>query len=105
MKRGFCVSHLLHPGTEQALRRRKAGSSRGNSTVCTLLSKEFGVLKTFVSFSFCLLRYHADYTSPLHPMSKKRDTSHSGRSFPLGNSIPVVLAQSPVKPFVDFSGL
>lgn len=42
MKRDFCVSHLLYPGMEQALKRMKAGSSRGNSTVCTQLSKEFG---------------------------------------------------------------
>lgn len=105
VKRDFCVSHLLYPGTEQALKRRKAGSCRGNSTVCTQLSKEFGVPKTFVSFSFYLLRYHADYTSPLHPISKKRDTSHSCRSFPLGNTVSVVLVQSPLKPFMDFSGL
>lgn len=73
MKRDLCVSHLLFPGMEQALKRRKAGSSRGNSTVCTQLRKEFGVLKTFVLFSFYLLRYHADYTSPLHPIKAKRE--------------------------------
>lgn len=106
VKRDSCVSHLLCPGAEQALKRRKAGSSRGNSTVCTQLRKEVGVLKMFISFSFYLLRYHADYTSPLHPIkAKKRDTSHSCRSFPLGNAISVVLVQSPLKPSMDFSDL
>lgn len=51
--------------------RKEAGSSRGSSTVCTRLSKELGIFKTFVSFSFYLLRYHADCTSPLHLISKK----------------------------------
>lgn len=104
MKRDFRVSHLLFPGMEQALKRRKAGSSRGNSTVCTQLRKEFGVLKTFVSFSFYLLRYHADISTASHK-SKKRDTSHSCRSFPLGSTISVILVQSLLKPSMGFSGL
>lgn len=48
VKRDFYVSHLPYLGMEQALKKKKAGSSRGSSTVCTQLSKEFGILKTFV---------------------------------------------------------
>ena len=86
--------------------RKEAGSSRGSSTVCTRLSKELGIFKTFVSFSFYLLRYHADYTSPLHLISKKkkkRDTSHSCRSFLLGNNVFVVPLQSLLRSLENLS--
>lgn len=66
-----CYASHLYLEMEQALKKRKAGSSRGGSTVCTQLSKEFGIFKTFISLPFYLLRYHADYTSSLHPVSKK----------------------------------
>lgn len=103
VKTDFYASHLLYLGMEQALKKRKAGSSRGSSTVCTQLSKEFGSLGVFLSFSFYLLRCHADYTSPLHPRSKKRDTSHSCRSFPLGNAISMILIQSPLRSLENLS--
>lgn len=57
-------------------------------------------LKPFISSSFYLLRYHADYTILLQLLGERRDTSHSCRSnLPTVNTFSLfkVLNQSPLK--------